>query len=83
MPQLGATGEDERRQGSLCACAEQVGGEHEPLALEPVGPDAADEQKRHERHASCGQDEPERRGRRVHVEYRERKRDGHQPVSEL
>ena len=54
-----AARQDQDREHRVQRRAGEVGGDHDPVAREPVGPHAAEQQQRDQRHGLRGQHEPE------------------------
>ena len=74
MPDLHHVGEDQGGQQPVQRGAHEVGGDHQAGARQPVGPDAADQQERHERERLRAEHEPDvgRAARQVGHEQGER-----------
>jgi hypothetical protein len=62
--------------------ADEVGHDHQPVARDPVGPDAADQHEPDERDRVGGEDDAEVGRIAGQVDDEQRQRDGHDPVAE-
>ena len=75
------SGDDQRRARALRREAHEVGGEHHPLARQPIRPHPAEQHEQHERHRLRREHDPEV-AERAELEDRERQRDRDQLVPE-
>jgi hypothetical protein len=63
MPDPGVAGDQQDADRQLLRCANQVGGEHDKLPGQTIGPDAANEIKGNTAHQANGEDQAQlRRG---------------------
>ena len=81
VPDLDRAGEDQDGEQRVQREADQVGGDHHLVPRQPVGPHAADQQERHQRHRVGGEHDADV-GRRPQLGHVERQRDEHDPVAD-
>ena len=75
VPDLRIAGDQQRRGHCLGEPADHVRADHDPVAGQAVGPDAADEQEDDQRDLACGEDQAEVGLRARQLEDGERQRD--------